>query len=131
MATLEAVFEEFKQVPDWDRFPLPEMMYSKFNLKKPQPASVAECVSYTVPPHESLNKNGKVENRNAVEGGVRDVEYLPAPPVEVKRLNEETEELEDYPPPEPFEVTIGQSLDLSEYVASVKTILDDTTTHSS
>jgi hypothetical protein len=78
MATLDEAFEQFKQLPDWDRFPMPEVFYNHFNLKKPQPAgSLMETLAYTPPPHQSLNKKGKVEIRGPAEGGVREItEFL-------------------------------------------------------
>ena len=92
MTTLEEAFEQFKQLPDWDRFPLPEVFYKHFNVKKPQPSySVAEAVAYRPPPHQSLNKNGKVEIRPPAEGGVREIKEFLTLPVEVKVLTDETE----------------------------------------
>lgn len=92
MATLEEAFEQFKQLPDWDRFPLPEVMYEHFKLKKPQPGTVAECVAYTTPPHQSLNKNGKVEIRKPAEGGVRPMPAFLELPVEVTMIKDETDD---------------------------------------
>ena len=43
-----------------------------------------------------MNERGKVEIRGPAEGGVREVQALPELPVEVKKVNEETGELEDY-----------------------------------
>lgn len=98
MTTVEALFEEFKKLPDWDRYPMPEVFYQHFNVKKPQPATLTEVVNgYNPPPYQSLNVNGKVEIREPAEGGVREVKDFAHLPVEVKRLNEETNELEDYP----------------------------------
>lgn len=94
MATLEEAFEQFKQLPDWDRFPLPEVLYEKFQLKKPQPATVMECVTYAPPPHHSLNKNGKVEIRKPAEGGVREIKEFLTLPVEVKMIEETTNQTE-------------------------------------
>ena len=91
MTTLEDAFKEFQQLPDWDRFPLPEVIYEKFQLKKPQPATVMECVTYTPPPHHSLNKNGKVEIRKPAEGGIREIKEFLTLPVEVEMLTDQTE----------------------------------------
>ena len=96
MTTLEEAFEQFKKLPDWDRYPMPEVFYQHFQVKKPQPGSVMECISYQPPPYASEG-NGKVEIRGPVEGGVREIKDLMTLPVEVKRLNEETNELEEYP----------------------------------
>lgn len=90
MTTIEEAFQEFQKLPDWDRFPLPEILYEKFNLKKPQPATVMECVAYVPPPHISLNKNGKVEIRKPAEGGVREINEFLSLPVEVKMIEDDT-----------------------------------------
>jgi hypothetical protein len=96
-ATLEDAFEQFKKLPDWDRYPMPEVFYEHFKVKKLQPASINEVICYNPPPYESLNENGKVEIRGPVEGGVRTIENLAPLAVEVKKKNEETGELEEYP----------------------------------
>jgi hypothetical protein len=95
--SLEELFEEYKKLPDWDRFPLPEVFYEHFKVKKPQPASLNECIMYSPPPYQSLNERGKVELRGVAEGGVRTIDNYFELPVEVKRTNEETGELEEYP----------------------------------
>ena len=100
MATLEELVTQFKQIPDYDRYPLPEVFYEKFGFKKPKPVDEVS-VTYQPPAYQSLNENGKVELRGPVEGGVREIKELQVLPVEVKRLNDETGELEDYPPPPP------------------------------
>ena len=99
MATVEELFEQFKQLPDFDRYPLPEAYYTKFGLKKPRPGDLMENLHYNPPPYMSLNENGKVEIRGPVEGGVREIKDLQYLPVEVKRMNEETLQLEEYPAP--------------------------------
>ena len=100
MTTLEEAFEQFKQLPDWEKYPMPEVFYEHFKVPKPKTGlSVMESLTYVPPPSVSLNKNGRVEIREPAEGGIREVEQLPVPPVEVKRINDETGELEEYPPP--------------------------------
>lgn len=91
MATLEEAFEEFRKLPDWDRFPMPEVFYEHFKVKKPQPSvSLMESLTYSAPPHESLNQRGKVEIRPAVEGGVRPMPELLELPTEVTLIKDET-----------------------------------------
>lgn len=98
MTTLEELFEEFQKLPDWNNYPLPEVFYKHFNVKKPQPAaSLMESLTYTPPPHQSLNTNGKVEIREAMEGGVREIEEFVTLPVEVTLVDEETGELKEMP----------------------------------
>lgn len=92
MTTLEEAFEQFKQLPDWERFPMPEVFYEHFKVKKPKPAvSLMESLTYTPPPSESLNRNGKVEIRKPAEGGVREIKEFLELPVEVKMLTDENE----------------------------------------
>ena len=90
-ADLDSIFQELKKLPDYDRYPYPEVFYEHFKLKKPQPAAVAECVAYNTPPHQSLNKNGKVEIRKPAEGGVRPMPELLELPVEVTMVKDESE----------------------------------------
>jgi hypothetical protein len=96
--TLDQLFSELKKLPDWDRFPYPEVFYTHFGVKKPQAASVVECSNYMPPPSASV---GKLEMRPPAEGGVRQIENLPPLPVEVKVVKDEEESLpviEDYIP---------------------------------
>ena len=97
----DQLFEQFKKVPDWDKYPLPEFMYKKYGIRKPKPAEINEIVTYTAPPHESLNKNGKVDLLPVAEGGVREVPVGTEMPVEVKLLNDEGEEIPMPPQPKP------------------------------
>lgn len=119
MTTLEETFEQFKQLPDWDKYPMPEVFYEHFKVQKPKPSnSIMDALAYTPPLSMPLNKNGKVEIIEPLPGGVREVEQLPPLPVEVKKVNEETNELEDYPEPEPTPFSkFAQSFnpDLSSY----------------
>lgn len=98
-ASIEEAFEQFKKLPDWDRFPMPEVFYQHFGVKKPRAAALNEVICYQPPPYQSLNEGGKVEIRGPVEGGVRQIGTLDPLPVVVKRRNEETDELEEYPAP--------------------------------
>lgn len=92
MTTLEEAFEQFKQLPDWDKYPMPEVFYEHFKVKKPQPAlSLMESLTYTAPPHHSLNKNGKVEIRGPAEGGVREIKEFLTLPVEQTLITDENE----------------------------------------
>lgn len=92
MTTLEEAFEQFKQLPDWQLYPMPDVFYKHFNLKKPKPSvSLMEALTYTPPPHQSLNTNGKVEIRKPVEGGVRPIEQFLELPVEQFLIKDESE----------------------------------------
>lgn len=100
MTTLEETFEQFKQLPDWNKYPMPEVFYEYFKVPKPKPSNaIMDALVYSPPLSTPLNSNGKVEIREPAPGGVRLLELQQPFPVEVKKLNEETNELEDYPPP--------------------------------
>lgn len=87
---VEDLVEQFKKVPDWDRYPLPDCIYEKFNIKKPKPTlDVQATLIYQVPPHENLNKNGKIEERGPAEGGVREIKEFMELPVEVELIPDE------------------------------------------
>lgn len=93
MTTLEEAFEQFKQLPDWDRYPMPEVFYEHFKVKKPKPTNgIMEALVYTPPPHASLNKGGKIEIRGPAPDGVREIKDLMSLPVEVKVLTDETDD---------------------------------------
>lgn len=87
--TLEQLFEEFKKIPDWQNYPLPEVFYQKFQLPKPKPNSDLMSALYSQlspPPHEGLG----YEVREKAPGGVREIQlpeiplirYEPAEPAE-------------------------------------------------
>ena len=71
--TLEEVFAEFKQLPDWNRFPMPDVFYTYFNVQKPKPAEIMETLTYQPPPSDSQRS---VEKRPPAPGGVREVPTL-------------------------------------------------------
>ena len=52
--TLEELFDELKKLPDWNRYPYPEVFYKHFGVSKPKPASLMEALTYTPPPSETL-----------------------------------------------------------------------------
>ena len=85
--SLDELFEEMKKLPDWNRFPLPEVFYEHFKVKKPQPQSVAEACSYN--PFIYRIYGPKPEIRGPAEGGVREIKDLMTLPVEVKVLTDE------------------------------------------
>lgn len=111
MATVEELFEEFKKLPDWHLYPMPEVFYQHFKVKKPQAATLQEAVCYQPPPYQSLNENGKVEIRPPAEGGVREIKEFQELPTEVKLLDETTNELVEYPKPKPKELLVTTQKD--------------------
>ena len=79
---LEQAFAEFKKVPDWNRFPLPEVVYKKFGVKKPEPADIGEITRNLNPFGYGSHYTLPLELRGPVEGGVRNVPAGPDVPVE-------------------------------------------------
>ena len=105
MAAVQEIFEQFKKLPDWDRYPLPEVMYSTFHLPKPKPSlGLMESLAYQTPPHQSLNTHGKVEIRKPAEGGVREIKELMSLPVEQTLIPDE------HQPEEPEPIRILQTI---------------------
>ena len=96
--SMEELFAEIKKLPDWERYPFPEVFYEKFNVPKPKAKdmSIAECVMYQPPPYQSLNEGGKADIRGPAEGGLRPVTYA-ALPVSQTLIPDESEKpkLED------------------------------------
>ena len=91
--SLEELVEQFKQLPDHDKYPLPEVIYEKFNIKKPKPTlSLMESLTYQPPLSQPLNKNGKVEIRPPAEGGVREIKEFMTLPVEQTLITDETDD---------------------------------------
>ena len=100
------ILSQFKKLPDWDRYPLPELCYKEFNLEKPKSFSFMEGLTYRSPPSDHLPP----EKRGPAPGGVREVPTLPQLPVTLE-YREETPEsscstkanvpkIEDHQPPE-------------------------------
>ena len=91
-AAVAEVLEEFKKIPGWDRFPLPECIYKEFNIPKPKPYE--SIMDWARDAEEAAmagaEGDGLIELREPVEGGVREIGSLPVPEVIV-----ETKTLED------------------------------------
>jgi len=60
--TLEELFEELKKLPDWNRYPYPEVFYKHFNVPKPKPAELSEVLSYRAPPSLPTEGETRVPN---------------------------------------------------------------------
>ena len=87
MATLtdEQIYSQLKDLPDFDRFPLPKHFYEKFNIPPPKILSLSEALrlhSYTANAPGALVKT---EYREPAPGGVRPLLEAPAMPIEVKQ----------------------------------------------
>lgn len=92
MATIEEVFEQFKQLPDWDKYPMPEVFYDHFKVRKPKPSNgIMDSLAYQPPLSLPLN-NGKVEIRKPAEGGIREIKDLMVLPVEQTLIKDESDD---------------------------------------
>ena len=107
--SLEEFLAEFRKLPDWQNYPLPEICYTKYGLPRPKPnldLQDALWAQLSPPPHEFLG----IENREKAPGGVREIQlpevpllqYEPAEPAEpvedttkVKVLEEKEEKKEE------------------------------------
>lgn len=75
--------EQFKKLPDWNRWPMPETFYTTFNIAKPKPAELQHYLNSCLDT-EFLPREGKTEFRPPAEGGVRTLELPPLMPVETE-----------------------------------------------
>ena len=66
---LEALFKLYQQLPDWDRFPMPEIFYNKFGVKKIKPVD-----SPVVTKPMYYGQHLPLEIREPAPGGVRKLE---------------------------------------------------------
>lgn len=84
------LMEILMKLPDFDRYPLPEYLYAKYNLQKPKIMSLMESLKHY--DHiQNMPGDGTLEIRPPAPGGVR-------PLIEVKPLELEVkanEALED------------------------------------
>jgi hypothetical protein len=115
----EALYNELKTLPDFDRLPLPDSWYKKFNIPRPQPVSVQEFALSRAWLEHKYDSNIIYDIRKEPEpGGVRPI--LETEPISVeiitKELTNETSpetfsqpELESVPPTESSEIKPQES----------------------
>ena len=72
---LNRLYQEFKKLPDYQRYPMPEVYYSHFNEKKPKPAEIQEILN--APSNSVYTPYESFEERGPLPGGVREVAQLP------------------------------------------------------
>ena len=72
---LNRLYQEFKKLPDYQRYPMPEVYYSHFNEKKPKPAEIQEILN--APSNSVYTPYESFEERGPLPGGVREVPQLP------------------------------------------------------
>lgn len=77
--TDEEIYQMLKDLPDFDRFPLPKYFYEKFDLPLPKIQTVAEALRLQIKTANAPGPLVKTETREPAPGGVR-------PLIEVKPL---------------------------------------------
>jgi hypothetical protein len=82
---LQELFKLYKELPDFDRFPMPEVFYERFGVKKPKPYDTPVVI-----PHKNFGSEVvPLEIRGPVDGGVREIPLADALPVEVKLIKDD------------------------------------------
>ena len=77
---LNRLYEQFKKLPDYQRYPMPDVYYKQFNEKKPKPAELQETLDA---PNNSVHLHYEsFEDRGPLPEGVREIPELP--PLELK-----------------------------------------------
>ena len=87
--SMDEVFAEYQKLPDWNRFPMPDVFYTHYNVKKPKPADIMEVLTYQPPPSDSQRS---IEKRGPVPGGIREVPELPQLQIETKLIPDENDD---------------------------------------
>jgi len=90
--TVEFLIEQFKKLPDADRFPLPSVLYEKYGIEKPKHnnddlnSSVGNAIS-------RMSAGGlPVDIRGPLPGGVREIELPGKLESEVKIIPKDKQE---------------------------------------
>lgn len=84
--------EMLRQLPDFDRFPLPEHFYAKYNIPRPKILGLMEAL-HLQNTTENLPGDGKpIEIRKPAPGGVRPL--IEIEPVKMEVLKKEDEAAE-------------------------------------
>lgn len=78
----EELYAILKDMPDFDRFPLPEHWYAKFAIPKPVILSPMEAVRLAMKVSNAPGFLVTTEVRQPAPGGVRPL--IESPPVEIK-----------------------------------------------
>ena len=88
--TDEEIYNSLKELPDFDRFPLPKDWYTKFNIPPPKIPTLRDALKahYEAQLAYLNSPEVPVEIRPPAEGGVRPI--LEAPPVEMKVIHGKT-----------------------------------------
>jgi hypothetical protein len=85
MTTLtdEQLYEQLKDLPDFDRFPLPKYWYEKFKIPPPKILSLMEAVKLSEKTYNAPGFNYQpMEVREPAPGGIREI--LADKPLEIE-----------------------------------------------
>lgn len=82
--TDEEIYNQLKDLPDFDRFPLPKYFYEKFNIPLPKIQSVMEALKLQINTANAPGPLVKIEYREPVPGGVRPLFEVKPLEIEVK-----------------------------------------------
>lgn len=105
----ESYLEQFKKLPDWERFPMPETFYTTFGIPKPKPLDISAYLRANMESFmESQFGSGKVELRGPADGGVREVEQ---PPLQIADVIQPDAKVDDQAPVSEAERPSGQETD--------------------
>jgi len=80
---MEDIIAQFKRLPDWELYPMPEIMYKKYNFPIPQPSlELRDSLKrYMAPPAATYDTPIHLP---PAPGGVRTMEVPELKPMEVK-----------------------------------------------
>lgn len=82
--TDEEIYKQLKDLPDFDRFPLPKYFYEKFNIPPPKIPTIQEALKLHIQTANAPGLLCKTEYREAAPGGVRPILEVEPVKVEVK-----------------------------------------------
>ena len=93
--TDEELYEILKKLPDFDRYPIPESWYAKFNIQRPKILTMRESFALARATADAPGPNCKTEFRPRAEGGVRPLINSEVPTLECIPVVDEPETSED------------------------------------
>lgn len=82
--TDEEIYNQLKDLPDFDRLPLPKYFYEKFNIPPPKILSMMEALKLQTQTANAPGPLVKTETREPAPGGVRPLIEVEPVKVEVK-----------------------------------------------
>ena len=92
---VEKFLAEFRKLPDWEHYPLPEICYTKYGVPRPKvnnDLQTALMAQLTPPPSQFLG----METREKAPGGVREIQLPELPEVIIEPVKEKTDD--EHPP---------------------------------